>query len=52
MKGLKTKGLEEIDNLKNRVTKLYGMRRISEEDFQRLHNKVAELKDLIEEVSN
>lgn len=52
MKGLQSKGMEEVNSFKNRITRLYAMDRISEEDFNRLHDKVSELKELIEEVSN
>jgi len=55
MKELSTKGVEELGQLKNRVSRLYGMGRIGHEDFNRLNEKILDLEeDLknIEEVQN
>lgn len=45
MKELSTKGVEELEKFKNRVARLYGMNRISLEDFTRVHDKVTDLID-------
>lgn len=50
MKGLKSKGLDEVDAIKKRVVKLYGMGRLDEAEFNKLNTKVNELKKTMEEV--
>ena len=50
MKGLDTKGLEEVEAIQSRVKKLYGFERLSEKEFKKIINKVTELKTAIEEV--
>jgi len=50
MKGLDTKGLEEVEAIQSRVKKLYGFGRLSEKEFKKIINKVTELKTAIEEV--
>lgn len=47
VKPVKDKGLEELMNFKSRLAKSYGMRRIVQDDFDRIHGKII---DLIEEV--
>lgn len=54
MKELAVKGVEELQRLKSRIARLYGMNRLSESDFKRLDEKVKDLeKDLrqVEEVT-
>jgi len=50
MKELRTKGIEELGKVKNRVARLYGMGRISLADFERLNDKIIELENLMKEV--
>lgn len=55
MKELAIKGVEELQRLGSRIARLYGMKRISGDDFHRLDKKVKDLeKDLkgIEEVTD
>lgn len=50
MKGLKTKGMEEVEAVQKRIIKLYGMNRLTEEEFNMLNDRVIELKKAVEEV--
>lgn len=50
MKELSTKGIEELSKLKNRVARLYGMGRISTEDFNKLNTPLQTLEILLKEV--
>lgn len=50
MKELSTKGAEELSKLKNRVARLYGMGRITTEDFNKLNGPLQELEILLKEV--
>jgi len=47
MRGVKDKGLEELKDFKNRLTRSHGLERINKQDFQRLYEKI---NDLIEDV--
>ncbi len=49
MKHLK-RGLEDLTKFKNRVAKLYGMNRLSAQNFNRLNNKIINLHEFTEEV--
>lgn len=50
MKELCTKGVEELSRLKNRVARLYGMGRITTEDFNKMNGLLQELEILLKEV--
>ena len=50
MKELSTKGAEELAKVKNRVARLYGMGRISTEDFNKMNGPLQELEILLKEV--
>ena len=50
MKELSTKGVEELGKLKNRVSRLYGMGRLSPEDFRDLDQKIINLENDLKEV--
>ena len=49
MKELCTKGVDELSKLKNRVARLYGMGRISTEDFNKLNAPLMTLEILLKE---
>lgn len=40
-----TKGVEDLAKVKNRVARLYGAGRISQDDFQRLNDKITKLHE-------
>jgi len=50
MKELATKGVEELGQLKNRVSRLYGMGRISNEDFVDINNDIVALEEKLKAV--
>ena len=50
MKDLSTKGAAELDKLKNRVSRLYGMNRIGVDDFNELNIMIQAVKEKIENV--
>lgn len=50
MKDLSTKGVVELDKLKNRVSRLYGMNRIGVDDFNEINIMIQSLKEKIENV--
>ena len=47
MKDLSTKGVTELDKLKNRVSRLYGMNRIGVDDFNEINIMIQALKESI-----
>lgn len=46
---LKTKGVEELAKVKNRVARLYGLGRLSYASFTSLHAKVVALEEELKE---
>ena len=46
---LKTKGVEELAKVKNRVARLYGLGRISNASFTSLHAKLVILEEELKE---
>jgi hypothetical protein len=50
MKGLKSKGLEEVEAVQKRIIKLYGLGRLDDKEFETLNEKVMELKNAMKEV--
>jgi hypothetical protein len=50
MRELNTKGVEELNKLRNRVARLYGMGRITKEDFDKLDTTINSLAQMLKEV--
>ena len=43
MLSIKERGIEELENFKNRIARSYGMGKIDKKNFERLNDKVIEL---------
>lgn len=50
MKGLKNKGREEIKSFRNRASRMFGMGRISKEDFNFIQDKTEQILERIKEM--
>ena len=48
IRGVTDKGLEDLRNVMNRLTKSYGMNRINGSDFAKAHKMLLELIDFFE----
>ena len=50
MRGIKDKGMEELNSFQNRLFRQKGLQRIDNDDFERINKKLNELIELVEEV--
>jgi len=50
MLSVKEKGLEELQDFKNRLARTYGMDKISKKDFEKADKKVNELIEIVKKI--
>ena len=48
---LKTRGLDDLNNLQARLTRLFGLRRIGPEDYHFIEKRLREVEERIVEMS-